>query len=59
MGVGWVLVGFELRILAGHVFYHLSHTSHPFCSGYFEHGVSFFAQAGLDHILYFMLHFLG
>jgi hypothetical protein len=28
-------LGFELRLLAKQLIYHLSHTSSPFCSGYF------------------------
>jgi hypothetical protein len=37
-----VLVGLGAQgfILAKQVLYHLSHTSSPFCSGYFEDGVS-------------------
>jgi hypothetical protein len=36
-----VRLGFELRAtLAKKAVYHLSHTSIPFCSGYFEDGIS-------------------
>jgi hypothetical protein len=44
-GVG---LAFELRAWKA-VFYHLSHTSSPFCSGYFRHEVlELFSQTGLE-----------
>jgi hypothetical protein len=45
-------LGFKLRalcfILARQALYHLSPISSPFCSGYFGHMVSLFAQADRD-----------
>jgi hypothetical protein len=46
-----MVLGFELRVL--HLLYHLSHTSSPFCSGYFGDRVLCSAQAFLELQSYF------
>jgi hypothetical protein len=42
------VVGTQGSVLASQVLYNLSHTSNPFCSGYFGDSGLDFAQAGLD-----------
>jgi hypothetical protein len=44
VGLGFDFKSFEL---AKQALYHLSYTSSPFCSGYFEDGISLFVPAGL------------
>jgi hypothetical protein len=52
-------VGLRFGLSFMQAFYHLSHTSSAFCSGYFAVGVSLFAQAGCDFQISAFPKYLG